>query len=129
MTTKQNDMTSKQLLLSGAVLGLLSVALGAFGAHAFKATLAANNRVDTYELAVRYQFIHALAFLFAGLWVGQGTWAGGYAWLAGVVLFSGSLYVLAFTNSTALPVVLSTPLGGVMFLVGWVMLIAGVLKK
>jgi uncharacterized membrane protein YgdD (TMEM256/DUF423 family) len=115
-------MTSKQLLFTGAILGFLSVALGAFGAHALKATLAANGRVDTFETAVRYQFFHALAFLFAGLYFNE-NWAGGYAWLAGVVLFSGSLYVLSITNSTSLPVVMSTPLGGVCFLIGWVMLL------
>ena len=122
-------MNSKQLLLTGAILGFLSVALGAFGAHALKATLTANNRVETFETAVRYQFFHALAFLFVGLWIGQGNWSGGYAWLAGVVLFSGSLYTLSITNSTALPVVLATPLGGVCFLTGWVMLIVSILKK
>jgi uncharacterized membrane protein YgdD (TMEM256/DUF423 family) len=122
-------MTNKQLLLSGAVLGLLSVALGAFGAHAFKGILTTNNRVDTYELAVRYQFIHAIALLFAGLWVGQDTWLGGYAWLAGVVLFSGSLYVMSFTNSTAPYVVFSTPLGGLMFIIGWVSLIVAIVRR
>lgn len=116
-------MNSKQLLLTGAILGFLSVALGAFGAHALKATLTANNRVETFETAVRYQFFHALAFLFVGLWIGQGTWNGGYAWIAGVVLFSGSLYVLSITNSTALPIVLATPLGGLCLLIGWGMLI------
>jgi uncharacterized membrane protein YgdD (TMEM256/DUF423 family) len=121
-------MTNKQLLVTGAVLGLVSVILGAFGAHAFKNVLTANNRVDTYELAVRYQFIHAIAFLFAGLWVGQGTWAGGYAWLAGVILFSGSLYVLAFTNSTAPYVVIPTPLGGLMFIIGWISLIVAIVR-
>ncbi len=121
-------MNSKQLLLTGAVLGFLSVALGAFGAHALKATLTANGRVETFETAVRYQFFHALAFLFAGLYF-QENWAGGYAWLAGVVLFSGSLYVLSITNSTALPIVMSTPVGGVCFLVGWIMLIVSLLKK
>jgi uncharacterized membrane protein YgdD (TMEM256/DUF423 family) len=122
-------MTSKQLLLTGAILGFLSVALGAFGAHALKDQLAANNRVDTYEVAVRYQFFHALAFLFAGLWVGQNTWTGGYAWLAGVVLFSGSLYVVALTNNTAKYIVLLTPLGGLMFLVGWVLLILAIVRR
>lgn len=122
-------MNSKQLLLTGAVLGFLSVALGAFGAHALKATLTANGRVETFETAVRYQFFHALALLFAGLWVGQNTWAGGYAWIAGVILFSGSLYVLSITNSTALPVVLATPLGGLCFLIGWGMLIYSLLSS
>ncbi len=122
-------MNSKQLLLIGAVLGALSVMLGAFGAHAFKATLMANNRLDTYELAVRYQFFHALAFLFAGLWIGSGTWTGGYAWLAGVLLFSGSLYALSFTNSTAPYIVFATPLGGLSMIVGWLMLIAAIWRR
>ncbi|HMJ68955.1 MAG TPA: DUF423 domain-containing protein [Cyclobacteriaceae bacterium] len=122
-------MNNKQLLLTGAVLGLVSVILGAFGAHAFKGILTANNRVDTYELAVRYQFIHAIALLFAGLWVGQETWIGGYAWLAGVLLFSGSLYVMSFTNSTALYVVLATPLGGLMYILGWLSLIVAIVRR
>lgn len=121
-------MNSKQLLLTGAVLGFLSVALGAFGAHALKATLTANGRVETFETAVRYQFFHAIAFLFAGLYFQQG-WNGGFAWLAGVFLFSGSLYVLSITNSTALPVVLATPLGGVCFLIGWIMLISSLISS
>lgn len=119
-------------MITGAILGFLSVTLGAFGAHAFKATLAANNRLDTFELAVRYQFFHALAFLFAGLWVahtGGAAWNGGIAWLAGIVLFCGSLYVLAFTNSTTLVVVISTPIGGLMFLLGWISLIWGLIKR
>lgn len=122
-------MNSKQLLLTGAILGFLSVALGAFGAHALKATLAANNRIETFDTAVKYQFFHALAFLFAGLWIGQGTWNGGYAWLLGTILFSGSLYVLSITNSTALPIVLSTPAGGVCFLIGWTMLIYSLISS
>jgi uncharacterized membrane protein YgdD (TMEM256/DUF423 family) len=120
-------MTSKQLLLTGAALGFLSVALGAFGAHALKATLTTNGRADTFETAVRYQFFHALAFLFAGLYF-QENWAGGYAWLAGVIFFSGSLYVLSITNSTALPVVIATPLGGLCLLTGWLMLLIAILR-
>jgi uncharacterized membrane protein YgdD (TMEM256/DUF423 family) len=122
-------MNSKQLLITGATLGLLSVMLGAFGAHALKSVLTANNRVDTFELAVRYQFFHALAFLFAGIWVGSGTWSGGYAWLAGVLLFSGSLYTLSLTNSKAPLIVFSTPLGGVMFVIGWIMLIVAIVRR
>src|SRR5690349_12642703 len=122
-------MTNKQMLLTGAVLGLLSVALGAFGAHALEARLTANGRVDTYELAVRYQFFHALAFLFAGLWVGQSNWSGGYFWLAGVILFCGSLYALALTNSKAPYIVFATPLGGLMFIIGWLMLIVAIIRR
>lgn len=122
-------MNSKQLLLVGSTLGLLSVILGAFGAHAFKATLVANGRLETYELAVRYQFFHGLAFLFAGLWIGGSQWSGGYAWLAGVLLFSGSLYALSFTNSTAPYIVFATPLGGLCMIVGWLMLIWAIWRR
>jgi uncharacterized membrane protein YgdD (TMEM256/DUF423 family) len=122
-------MTNKQMLLTGAILGLLSVVLGAFGAHALEPRLTANGRVDTYELAVRYQFFHALAFLFAGLWTGQSTWAGAHAWLAGVILFCGSLYALAITNSKAPYIVFATPIGGVMFIIGWISLIVAIVKR
>lgn len=118
-------MTNKQMLLTGAVLALLSVILGAFGAHALEAKLAANGRVDTYELAVRYQFFHALAFLFAK----DLNWKGGYFWLAGVVLFCGSLYALALTNSTAPYIVFATPLGGLMFILGWISLIIVAMRR
>lgn len=113
------------MLLTGALLGLLSVVLGAFGAHALEARLTANGRVDTYELAVRYMFFHALAFLA----VRDLNPTGGYFWLAGVVLFCGSLFALALTNSKAPYIVFATPLGGLMFIVGWVLLILAIIKR
>jgi uncharacterized membrane protein YgdD (TMEM256/DUF423 family) len=122
-------MTNKQLLLTGATLGLLSVIFGAFGAHGLEARLTANGHADTFELAVRYQFFHGLAFLFAGLWTGQLKWKGGYAWLAGTVLFCGSLYILSLTNTTAPYVVFSTPLGGLMFIIGWASLILAIIRR
>lgn len=114
-------MNKKQLLITGASLGLLSVVFGSFGAHAFEETLIKYDRVDTYELAIRYQFFHALAFLFAGLWTNK--WRGGFFWLAGVILFSGSLMILSLTNSTAPYIVFATPLGGLTLIIGWVSLI------
>lgn len=122
-------MNKRQLLLTGAVLGFLSVAIGALGAHALKPRLEVFGRVDTFELAVRYQFFHALAFLFAGIWIQNGKWIGGYGWLSGVILFSGSLYILALLNTTALPVVLATPAGGVLMLSGWASLIYTLIKQ
>jgi uncharacterized membrane protein YgdD (TMEM256/DUF423 family) len=118
-------MNIRQTLIAGAVLGLLGVALGAFGAHALKPTLEANGRLDTFELAVRYQFFHALALLFLGLWMGsQATsllgWAG-LSWTLGVLLFSGSLYLLALTNSKVFA--LFTPIGGLLMLAGWALLL------
>lgn len=110
----------KLWLISGAVFGLLSVALGAFGAHALKNSLDAYGR-DIYEKAVLYQMFHALALLAVGLlqkFYPQLSWQlAGWGFLAGIVLFSGSLYLLAVTGTKWLGAV--TPFGGVAFLVGW----------
>jgi len=107
----------------GAVLGFLSVALGAFGAHALKAQLPPP-ALAAFETAVRYQFLHALALLFVGA---QGhaaprpgaTLAGGL-FVGGIVLFSGSLYALAFSGVNLWGAV--TPVGGLCFLAGWLVL-------
>jgi len=101
----------------GAFLGLLGVILGAFGAHALKSILTRNDTLDVWHTAVLYQFVHALAMLA----LGQGTalrLGTLNCWLIGVVLFSGSLYVLALdpTQRWAGPL---TPLGGTALIVGW----------
>ena len=114
-------MSQRQTLLCGAILGLFGVALGAFGAHALKDTLIQHGRLETYELAVRYQFYHALALLVIGLLMekfesAMFRWASLLIFM-GVVFFSGSLYLFALTNITAFAMV--TPLGGIMMLLGW----------
>ncbi len=119
----------KFFILSGAILGLLGVALGAFGAHALRATLTASGRLDTFETAVKYQFYHALALVLVGLlmhvfgsnpatvkWLG---WAGN-SFLGGTLIFSGSLYVLCATGITWLGAI--TPIGGVLMIAGWALL-------
>lgn len=106
-----------------AILGFLAVSLGAFGAHALEDTLVANDRVDVWETAVLYHFVHALVMLWLA---GRPRFHRGpfIALLAGVVIFSGSLYALAVTNIGVLGAI--TPLGGVSFMVGWAWLaIAG----
>lgn len=121
-------MNQRNTLLTGSLFGLLGVALGAFGAHALKDTLTASGRLDTYELAVRYQFYHALALLGAGLL--QQTLNSKYLrtssvfFLSGILLFSGSLYVLCLTGSTTFAMV--TPFGGVLLIFGWVFLAVGI---
>ncbi len=119
----------KFFIQAGALLGLVGVGLGAFGAHALRASLTAAGRLDTFETAVKYQFYHALALLAVGLllsvfganaeavrWL---TWAG-WSFLAGVLVFSGSLYVLCATGITVLGAI--TPIGGVFLIAGWAML-------
>ena len=123
-------MNQKITLLTGAVLGTLGVALGAFGAHALKNLLTQNGRVETYELAVRYQFYHTLAILFVGLMMEKFSHSS-MQWsslllLIGVLLFSGSLYIYAFTNIKSFAMV--TPIGGLFLLAGWAMLVYSIAR-
>lgn len=117
-------LTKKQTLQTGALLGLFGVALGAFGAHALKSALVTNNSVDTYELAVRYQFYHAFGLLIIGLLMEKtNNKSLGYSaacMTIGVLLFSGSLYALAFKVGKIIAFV--TPIGGAFLIVGWVLL-------
>ena len=103
-----------------AALCFLAVGLGAFGAHALKGTLTANAMTDVWNKAVLYHFVHALALLVLASLPGANRLA---SWLlfAGIVLFSGSLYLLALTNIKWLGAI--TPLGGLCFLAGWLTLI------
>jgi uncharacterized membrane protein YgdD (TMEM256/DUF423 family) len=124
-------MNQQNTLLTAAILGFLAVALGAFGAHALKDTLTANGRVETYELAVKYQFYHTIALLAIGLLMekipGSPLLISSALITVGVILFSGSLYALALTSLRF--VVFLTPLGGVLMLAGWAMLIYAVFTK
>jgi uncharacterized membrane protein YgdD (TMEM256/DUF423 family) len=124
-------MKRKSVLLSASVLGLLGVALGAFGAHALKPMLTASGRLETFELAVRYQFYHALALLGCGLLMhhNESRWLryASISWVAGVFLFSGSLYLLCFTGLSGIAMI--TPFGGVMMIAGWAMLFVGALNS
>ena len=99
-----------------ALMGLLAVALGAFGAHGLKTLLAQNGTADIWEKAAFYHFIHAvMLFVLAERKPFQsGPW---WCFLAGIFFFSGSLYLLAATDARWLGAI--TPVGGVSFLIGW----------
>ncbi len=124
-------MNQKQTLLAGILFGAFGVALGAFGAHALKNLLIKNGRIETFELAVRYQFYHALALLFIGLLMSQyGSARMNWSSLlifVGVILFSGSLYLYALTNTKSFAMV--TPIGGLFLLVGWIVLAYAIITK
>ena len=109
-------MTNSGALRITAVLGLLAVGLGAFGAHGLKDLLARNNTATIWEKAVFYHFIHTVMMyiLATRTPLQSGPWI---SFLIGILLFSGSLYALAFTNARWLGAI--TPFGGVSFLVGW----------
>ena len=107
----------------GAIAAYLGVALGAFGAHGLRDRLSVE-MLAVYSTGVRYHLIHALALL-AVAWAstrwpsGTVTWAG-WCFAAGILLFSGSLYALSLSGVRQLGAI--TPLGGVAFLVGWLLL-------
>lgn len=115
-------MDSRKWIGIGAVFGFLSVALGAFGAHALKEVLS-EKAAATYQTAVHYQMFHALALIVLGVWGAQNPSSSysGPAWCftSGILLFSGSLFALALTGMRQWGWV--TPLGGVLFLLGWIM--------
>ena len=113
----------RSLLMAGALLGASGVALGAFGAHALK------SRVDesllaVWQTAVLYHLVHAVAIIASALaaahWPGAAMRAAGWAMTAGILLFSGSLYLLVISGVRMLGAI--TPLGGLAFIAGWLLL-------
>ena len=107
----------------GCLFAFAGVAAGAFGAHALR-DLVPQSLLAIFETGVRYQMYHALALLLtaraAALWPGKLTTVAGWLFVGGIVIFSGSLYVLATTGILWLGAV--TPLGGVAFLTAWILL-------
>jgi uncharacterized membrane protein YgdD (TMEM256/DUF423 family) len=121
----------KTFAIMGAVFMMLGVGAGAFGAHALSSHFDKLPQLEsTYQTAVRYHLIHGLA-LFAVAWAAS-KWpsnlvnAAGFLFVAGIVIFSGSLYLLSITDVKWLGAV--TPLGGVAFLTGWILLAIGIWK-
>jgi uncharacterized membrane protein YgdD (TMEM256/DUF423 family) len=113
---------SISLFRIAAALCFLAVALGAFGAHSLKSTLELRGMLDTWNKAVLYHFIHAIALLALALYgaTNRGAW-----WLlfAGILLFSGSLYSMALIPQARVWLGPVTPFGGLCFLAGWAWLI------
>jgi uncharacterized membrane protein YgdD (TMEM256/DUF423 family) len=103
-----------------AILCFLAVGLGAFGAHALKATLQESGMLDVWNKAVLYHLVHAVALIALALH-GAGNRTAYYLIVAGILFFSGSLYVMALTNVRWLGAI--TPIGGLCFLAGWAWLV------
>jgi uncharacterized membrane protein YgdD (TMEM256/DUF423 family) len=124
-------MNRTTTLLCASIMGGLAVVIGAFGAHAFKPLLTEAGRTDTFELAVRYQFYHALALLGTGILMAHSPSrllsTSALFFLLGIFFFSGSLYVLCFTGLKVLGAV--TPFGGLFFIAGWLLLALGTYKS
>lgn len=115
-------MDARRTLAVAAILMALATTLGAFGAHALKSHLS-QDRLQVYETAVRYHFIHALGLLAIGVLL-RSMDAGplrnaATLILVGIILFSGSLYLLTFGAPRFLGIV--TPIGGLALIAGWVL--------
>lgn len=131
----ENKLT-KKMLRSAAVLGALAVTLGAFGAHGLKQIVPAET-VSTFETGVRYQFYHVFALAACGLfnlhypsvWLTRAA----LCFEIGILLFSGSLYVLTALKATGSVGLgglgLITPIGGLFFIAGWLLLAWAVQKS
>jgi uncharacterized membrane protein YgdD (TMEM256/DUF423 family) len=114
-------MNNVLALRIAAGAGLLAVGLGAFGAHGLREVLARNGTAAIWQTAVFYHFIHAVMLYLLGGRNSGGCRCAWYAFLIGIVIFSGSLYLLALTNQRWLGAI--TPFGGVSFIVGWCCLV------
>ncbi|MCA9758307.1 MAG: DUF423 domain-containing protein [Candidatus Eisenbacteria bacterium] len=114
----------------GAILGMLAVSAGAFGAHALKAQVTPE-RLEVFKTAAHYQLIHAVLLVAVGLaggkLPGRATDIGVLALFGGILVFSGSLYLLVLTDTPMWGAV--TPIGGVLFHVGWICIAISALRS
>lgn len=121
---------NKKLLFIAAIMGLLAVALGAFGSHGLKKVISPE-MVNIFNLGVQYQFYHTFALLsvaLTGYWIRSRllNWAG-YFFIAGILLFSGSLYIYALLGSKWMGPI--TPLGGICFMAGWILMAVAIWRN
>ena len=124
-------MSPKAALIAGSIIGFLSVAIGAFGAHALRPFLTETNRLATFETAVQYQMYHGLAIILSGI-LGMVLTKTDFSFvyflfLSGILIFSGSLYLLCASGIRWLGAI--TPLGGTAFLAAWLLLAWKVFKQ
>ena len=124
----------KKIISTGAIFGMLAIILGAFGAHALKKVLSLE-QLSTFETGVRYQMYQALFLLFIGIMtdLSQKTKKIIYNLvLFGVILFSGSIYLLATNTLTSFDfkvIGFVTPIGGLLLILAWAVLLFNILKK
>jgi uncharacterized membrane protein YgdD (TMEM256/DUF423 family) len=132
---KIENYMRKTFLRLGSLFALIAVALGALGSHALEEAITPE-QLDTFEVGVRYQFYHALALLAVGLllyWRKTSLlqWAG-WLFAIGILLFSGSIYLLALRDLLQINVSWVgpiTPVGGLLFIVGWALLLLSTYQK
>lgn len=122
---------SRAWLAAGALLALLAVMAGAFGAHGLRGTISERG-LEVFQTAVTYQMYHAIALVLVSLLSITGLshrllGASAGFFLAGILLFSGSLYLLALTDIRWIGPV--TPLGGLCFMMGWILVMVAAIRR
>ena len=131
------ELMNKIFLISASLFGALAVALGAFGAHGLEKLTTDSKILHGFQTGTQYQVYHALALLAVAILydkfpVKAMKWAG-YSFIAGIILFSGSLYLLTILRIQESPAVKFvgpvTPLGGLCFIAGWLLLLVAVIRK
>jgi uncharacterized membrane protein YgdD (TMEM256/DUF423 family) len=125
-------MFDRMWIVIGALLAATAVGAGAIGTHILRETLELPQReLDTYDVAVRYQMVHAIGLIIVGaLLIGRPSrWmnAAALCFAAGILLFSGGLYAWLFTGIT--PFVHVVPIGGLAWIVGWLLLAIGAMSR
>ena len=129
-----NQKMDKKIISTGAILGIIAIVLGAFGAHALKKVLSMEE-LSTFETGVRYQMYHALFLIFIGIIneLSQKTKIIIYNLVVfGVLLFSGSIYLLAINSLTSFDfkvIGFITPIGGLLLILAWCVLLFHTLMK
>ncbi|WP_047550049.1 DUF423 domain-containing protein [Psychroserpens sp. Hel_I_66] len=124
---------NKKVLVLGCLLGLIAIILGAFGAHGLK-SLISEEAVQTFETGVRYQMYHALFLFFVGNFTAISTKTKSvifYLVLIGVIFFSGSIFALATNDLTGFDfksIAFITPVGGLLLIIAWLVLLINFLK-
>ena len=124
-----NEIT-RTIIISGALLAMLGIILGAFGAHALKKSLSAE-MLTVYKTAVDYHLLHALGLILIGFCYHlfpsvHLLLISAFALFTGILLFSGSLYALSLTSISWLGAI--TPIGGIFFIFGWLLFAIGIYK-
>lgn len=127
----KSSISKETILKTGIIFSLLTVAIGAFGAHGLTQILTENGRLETFKTAVLYQLFHSLALIIAGLlydkYDSKKIRIASILFMLGIIIFSGSLYTLSISNIGIFGAV--TPIGGVLFIVGWLYLFLSIKTK
>ncbi len=127
----KSSISKETIIKTGIIFALLTVAIGAFGAHGLSELLNENGRLETFKTGVLYQLFHSLAILVAGIlydkYDSKKIGRAAILFSLGIIVFSGSLYALSITNIGIFGAI--TPIGGLLFIIGWVYLFLSVKTK